>query len=324
MSRGAIAPPRPHPSRQRGIALISVLLVFALATVIASEIIARNALDIRKTANYLNSQQAYYYALSGEAYGRQLLYRDFSETAGNTPSDGLADDWARLKQGFDIDNGSMTITIVDLQGRFNINSLRTTQGTIDAGARNTLSALLRELGIRRDYAPVLVDWLDADELPVKAGAEDSGYSALGYLPANALLADISELRLLQDFAAEDYEYLRGHVVALPAAIENRARTYNINTLDAKLIKALVPSIAAPELERIEAIQQRGGYTTVAAWVEASSALAAVAGQLGVSSEFFEITVTVKFAGRSARLVTQVQRVAKDGDIRVLKRQQLPD
>ena len=101
MSRSAIAPLGPQssrqPSRQRGIALISVLLVFALATVIASEIIARNALDIRKTANYLNSQQAYYYALSGEAYARQLLYRDFSEANGSAPSDALTDDWAQLK-----------------------------------------------------------------------------------------------------------------------------------------------------------------------------------------------------------------------------------
>jgi len=298
-------------------------LVFALATVIASEIIVRNALDIRKTGNYINSQQAYYYALSAEAYGRQILHRDFAEIGSGVANDGLNDDWARLKKGFDIENGAMTISIVDLQGRFNVNSLRTADGVIDAGARNTFSALLRELGIRRDYAPVLADWLDADGLPIKGGAEDSSYSGGGYLAANALLADISELRLLQDFDPADYDILRDHVAALPAAGDNRATTYNINTLGAKLIKALAPSITTPELERIEAIQKRGGHTSVAAWVEASGALAAIAGQLAVSSEFFEIEITVTFAGRSARLVTQLQRAAKDGDIRVLKRQQLP-
>ncbi|MFT5579835.1 MAG: general secretion pathway protein K [Paraglaciecola psychrophila] len=314
-------------SRQQGIALISVLLVFALATVIASEIIVRNALDIRKTANYLNSQQAYYYALSGEAYGQQILHRDFMEaSAQGVAADTLSDEWALLKSGFEIENGTMTIAIVDLSGRFNLNRLVGADGTIDAVAVSTFSSLVSALGIPRNYTPALTDWLDADGFEVPGGAEDSRYSGEGYLTANRPLADLSELRLLAGFDQNDYAVLKDYVVALPVDSDNGAGTYNINTLDAKLIKALVPAISAAELEKIDAIQRRGGFTSLANWIgsDVGSVLETLSPRLAVSSEYFEIAVTVTFAGRSARLTTQLYRTAKDGELRVLKRQQLRD
>ena len=66
-------------SRQRGIALITVLLVFALAAIIASDVASRIYRDIRKTSNLINSKQAYHYALAGEQFARQILFRDYRD-----------------------------------------------------------------------------------------------------------------------------------------------------------------------------------------------------------------------------------------------------
>ena len=45
--------------RQRGVALITALLVVALATVAAVAMATRQQLDIRRTGNLLHGEQAY-------------------------------------------------------------------------------------------------------------------------------------------------------------------------------------------------------------------------------------------------------------------------
>ncbi|MDY0007561.1 MAG: type II secretion system protein GspK, partial [Spongiibacteraceae bacterium] len=57
-------------------ALISVLLIFALVVILASDIASRQYLDTRSTANLLGMRQAEYYALGAEEWARQMLYRD--------------------------------------------------------------------------------------------------------------------------------------------------------------------------------------------------------------------------------------------------------
>ena len=52
---------------ERGVALITVLLVVALVTVVCASMIARQQLSIRATGNQLQVRQAWHYALGGEA-----------------------------------------------------------------------------------------------------------------------------------------------------------------------------------------------------------------------------------------------------------------
>ena len=52
---------------QRGVALITVLLVVAVVTVVCASMIARQQLSIRATSNQLQARQAWHYALGGEA-----------------------------------------------------------------------------------------------------------------------------------------------------------------------------------------------------------------------------------------------------------------
>ena len=110
--------------RQRGVALISVLLVFAIITVIASEIVSGQYFSLRKTGHLVTHSQAREYALGGESYARQLLYQDFEEgqTTENA-SDSLDEAWAKPDQEFDFSDGKLTISIIDLQSKFNVNNV---------------------------------------------------------------------------------------------------------------------------------------------------------------------------------------------------------
>ena len=61
---------------QRGVALITVLLVVALVTVVCASLLLRQQLAIRSTGNQLLVRQAQYYAEGGELLASALLRRD--------------------------------------------------------------------------------------------------------------------------------------------------------------------------------------------------------------------------------------------------------
>ncbi|HEB27693.1 MAG TPA: general secretion pathway protein GspK [Porticoccus sp.] len=307
--------------RQQGVALISVLLIFALATIIASEVASRTYRDIRKTANLINTKQAYLYALAGEQFARQLLFRDYKEEQ-NVHSDQLTDNWATISELFDIENGSMSIEIIDLQGRFNLNNMVSPTGVVNQQAIAQFQDLLNTLSIRSDYSPVLVDWLDSNTTPVAGGAEDEAYQQQGYLTANQALADRSELRLLKGFEFVDYEKLKPYVVALPYWVNDQEigiTKYNLNTLDAKIIEAISDESATAIVAR----QEQGGYSTVSQWISSGDikSLISIKSQLDTKSQFFELVVTAVYDERVSVIRSHLFRDNSDGSIKLLKRQQ---
>ena len=307
--------------RQSGVALISVLLVFALVAVIASQMLANNYLSIRKTANRMDSRQAYYYALAGEQLARQILARDYRSGNGTSEEqvDRLTDDWAQTLDVFDIDEGKMEVEIVDAHSLFNINTLVDDEGQPVPEAKEQFKRLLTVLELPVDIADSLMDWQDADSQPLTAGAEDAYYQFLErpYLSANQRVADRSELRLLKGINYNDYNTLKPFVVALP-----EISTYNVNTAKSELLRALSDQLNESAAESLQTTQQDGGYDSLSGWLSDSQgvALSLVKGQLGVKSEYFEVRVISLFNNRSSRMRTLLHRDAEDGKITVIKRQ----
>jgi general secretion pathway protein K len=307
--------------RQKGLALISVLLVFALAAIIASEVASRTYQDIRKTANLINTKQAYLYALAGEQFARQLLFRDYDEEQSGH-SDQLTDNWSNIKNVFDIENGSMNIEIIDLQGRFNLNNLVSVKGVVNQQAVVQFQNLLNSLSIDTDYSPLLIDWLDSNTTEMQGGAEDEKYLQQGYLTANQALVDRSELKLLRGFKFLDYEKLKPYVVALPYSVDGLeigTTKYNLNTLDAKIIE----SISDTSVATIVARQNQGGYSKVSQWISSGDikSLASMTRQLDTKSQFFELIVTAVYDGRVSIIRSHLFRDNNDGSLKLLKRQQ---
>ena len=78
--------------RQRGVALITALLIVALATIAAVAMASRQQLDVRRTANILDGDQAFFYALGVESWARRILVRDQRDGQIDHPGE----DWAQL------------------------------------------------------------------------------------------------------------------------------------------------------------------------------------------------------------------------------------
>jgi general secretion pathway protein K len=313
-------------SRQRGVALITVLLVFALVAIIAAEMLRRSQLSLRSVGNLIETRQAYYYALGGEAYARQVLAKDVLDGNGNI--DALNEAWAQTKeqQPFEIENGSMQIEINDLQGRFNLNSLVLNEkdAQLYQSALEQFVRLLKSLQLNPNYAYEWLDWIDKDQAHSPnaggAGAEDTEYTS--YRTAGRPEADITALHLLRSMQPQDYAKLAQHVTVLPE-FGAGGNMINANTADA----AVLPSISSPTLSesqiaQIVAQQKKGGYHDVSE----VPGLAGVAG-ISVNSSYFEVVITVNYANRLQRVRTILKRernpVSNQLEITVLSRVRSP-
>ena len=305
------------PKCQQGVALISVLLVFAIVTVIAAEIINLHFLDIRKTSNIIHSKQAYYHALAGEEFVRQVLYRDYEEKLRNQ-SDSYLDGWALLDDRFEIEEGEITIHVEDLQGLFNVNNLLV-GGRIRHDETELFKQLLAEQGVNTDVASQLQDWLDMDDSSRPGGAESSDYQSqeIAYLAANRRLADRSELRLLKSMDEESYRLLLSTVTALPEKTR-----FNLNTLNKTVLAALIPHLSETQLKEFGKKQQSGGYTTVSEWLSdpVGQHLNSLRSQLTIQSSYFQSQISVNYADRISQLQTIYYRNPDNGEITVLSRQ----
>src|SRR5690606_20516837 len=118
--------------------------VFALAAVIAGTMLQRSHQLASVVGNQLNSRQAYYFALGGEALARQLLAADRRDNE----QDSLDEPWAALEQRhrFEVEGDRVAIEIRDLQGRFNLNNVVDESGAPRAEGVAQLRRLLQALG----------------------------------------------------------------------------------------------------------------------------------------------------------------------------------
>src|SRR5690606_16912252 len=75
-ARPRTSPMSTTPSRQTGIALITAVLVVALAAMASTAILVSAHIAIRRTANLQESELAWWYASGVESWVKSLLERD--------------------------------------------------------------------------------------------------------------------------------------------------------------------------------------------------------------------------------------------------------
>ena len=188
-------------SSQRGIALITALLVVALSTIAAVAIASRLQLDIRRSSNLLNDDQAWMYALAAEGFAARLLREDMND--GNI--DHLEENWSTEKpeeqQIFPVEGGIVSAKLVDLNGKFNLNTLLESVNTsrVDRVNLERFRRLLITLQLEPTLSDALIDYLDNDQnVTLPDGAEDAHYLTLPrpYRTADRVMSSVSELNNL--------------------------------------------------------------------------------------------------------------------------------
>jgi general secretion pathway protein K len=205
----------PLRRRQRGVALITAVLIVALATILAVNVAFRSVLDQRRSATLFGLDQAFEIALGAEALAAEVLRRDAQETQ----TDHLGETWAKpVVLPVDDGIGMVEGRLEDLQGRFNLNNLIFPDGTTNPDAVKQLERIMVMAGIESDWATAIADWIDADVDPgFPNGAEDSSYTGESppHLAANMPITRVSEILVLPGFTADRYASIKPYLSALP-------------------------------------------------------------------------------------------------------------
>ena len=218
-------------NNQHGIALITAMLVVAIASIVTIEIVHRQQIDIRRTRNLIDHDQAYFYARGAEIWMMLILKRDASEN--NTDSGN--DIWANLIPPLNIEGGTLSLSIEDLQGRYNLNNLVQSGKRVDVEF-DRLQRLFDVIGLDPALVHAVVDWIDPNiNTSSVLGAEDGEYLKLDppYRAANMSMSSVTELRLVRGITRQVYDQLIGFVTALP-----EPTTINVNTATVEVLMTL--------------------------------------------------------------------------------------
>jgi len=216
---------------QRGVALITAVLMVALATMLAVEVGFRGFMDQRRVSTILALDQSFEIALGAEAWAADFLKQDLKDSQ----TDHLGEIWARPLPPLPIEGGTVEGRLEDLQGRFNVNNLVKPDGTTSPEAVKQFERILTALEIEPAWASAVADWLDADAQPnFPDGAEDSVYTSQAppHLAANMPVTRVSELMVLPGFGAERYARVRPYLAALPVGTQLNVCTAPGIVLDA--------------------------------------------------------------------------------------------
>ena len=292
--------------RQRGVALITALVVMAIATAIAAAMYWRNGIATRRTAAVVQGDQAMEYALGAEGWAEQILARDAKKKAGVTSLD---QDWAQQLPPLPVDGGQIQGKLEDLQGRFNINNVTTTTGL------QQFQTLLRALGQDQALAQAVAGWMQNGNGALNQ--YDDNYTRLQppYIAGQHAMESISELQLVTGFTPAVYAQVSPYLCALPVQ-GNTPTAINLNTASIPVIRSLNPSITADLASQV--VGERGS----AALTSEPQALRET--NLNISqasydfkSSYFLLTVVAKIGSTHVTLYSLLKR--SSGQVTAIRR-----
>ena len=272
--------------RERGVALITALIVVALATIVAADLAWDNALDVRRTRMLLYRDQAVQVALGAESWVASILRQDLEDT----DSDHLGEIWASDLPPLPIDGGEVFGVIEDLQGRFNLNNLIDGDGGIHEPSLEQFRRLLTALELDPRFAGLAADWLDADaDAEFPDGAEDSIYTGIvpPYRTANQLLSTASELAALEGMDKITFDTLAPHVTALPGRTD-----INVNTATPWVLQSLDENLSPGDVEGLVSERETEGFADIDNTFSTLVTPEVLSG-LADSSNYFQLKVIVR-------------------------------
>ncbi len=272
------------PGREKGVALITALLIVTMATLISASMLWTSALSVRRAQNILYGDQAFMYALGAEDWAKITLRQDRVDSE----IDYRGEEWAVALPPLPIEGGYVEGLVEDMQGRFNINNLITADGATNPESLEQFQRLLQALEIEPGLAAVVADWIDADiEASFPDGAEDDTYTGIEppYRTANTVLSSASELMAVSGIDLNIYLLLKPYVTALP-----RGTSINVNTASGPVLQSISEQLSSVQAQAIAEQTADSPFEDLSSFLDQASIQGA--GVVDVSSNFFRATVRV--------------------------------
>jgi len=307
-------PDKHLPYKQRGVAIITALLIVAIAATISATMATRLQLDIRRTGNILISEQSVLYTLAAEDWSRRILRDDRKENN----YDHLKEDWAFEIPPLPYEGGFVKGKLTDLQACINLNSLLA-DGVVDNVMLQRFNRLLTTLQLDQSLSQAIIDWIDKDQgVTIPNGAEDSYYTSLDkpYRTANTRMRSVSELRLIKGFENnETYQALKNFVCAVDGQT-----SINVNTAPEEVLSSIANNINTKDI--IDKRSDVEGFKDIGDFIASNNLkkIVTVTDGLSTSSDYF-LLESEYVIGQSRTIMYSIIHRDDKGETRVTARSQ---
>jgi general secretion pathway protein K len=302
---------------QRGIALLVVLLLLASVAVVALATTQLMARAVARTGAAQARDQAVWLLLGAEQAALAALEAD------QTPADTAADPHlagpVTLPLGGAVVRGSFEDAPCVNVNAFVVQDGEALRSPIEPNpGQEAFGGLVEALGGNRvaglALAAATADFIDTDDAPNPAGAEDFTYAreAVPRLTAGGFLADVSELRAVAGWDADTYVALKPYLCALPTADPARLNVNMLRPEHAPLLRAALGNeVPIFEAERLIAQAPPDGYEQVGTFLSRLQT-PPTAPPLDVSSSLVLFRASVQGGGQGLSMTTTFHR-SQGGD-----------
>ena len=300
--------------RLRGAALVSALLVVALATALASSMIWRQDLWLHQVETRRDLAQARVLAIAAVDWARAVLAEDARTSQYDHPSE----PWGTKVPQVPAEGGEIGGEMADELSKWNINNLLS-GGKINSAELEVFQRLLKMLELPAELGGNVASWLGENKEADAGAGQDSYYLQLTppYRSAKRELSDVDNLLRVRGFDAATVERLRPYVTALPGY-----NKVNINTASAIVIAAELPGISPSEAPKIIANRDRIPFRNMTDFRNRLSSPQAAnpadTDRLDVRSRYFSASVNARYGQAEINCTALLDRQNPWPDILWLK------
>jgi len=240
------------PRRQRGVAVITALLLTTLAVTIVTSLFWQQQVQVRSMENQRLQLQTRWIVRGALDLSRLILFQDFLDSQSYTRQNGIwstpleetrLDDYVERerREGEDF-NATLSGKIVDAQSRYNLASLATAR-VPDKAQIGVFQRLLTNLQLDPTLAQQVAMQVAMTQPVQSAPKTDGSGPPPGTVPPQGSVEPMGLVRLedllsVSGFTPQAVERLREFVIVLPQPTK-----VNVNTAPPELIAALVPELS---------------------------------------------------------------------------------
>jgi len=243
---------------QRGVALLTILLLVVSITVVAGAMLASQKIAIRRSGLLFDQNQL----LQDINAGQQLAVTLIRADAKLNDTDSAQDIWAQPIPPYTLGGHSIGIELRDEGSRFNINNLYH-NGAVDTAALAVFQRLLTQLNLEPDIAIAILDYQDADSEVYQDGGDESvvyaqqANSGVDNILPNQALVSIDQLAEVKGINAEVLAALRPYITAVPYYLP-----ININTASPVLLAALLEGASSQQMQSIVELRAKQAFGSI--------------------------------------------------------------
>ena len=243
---------------QRGVALLTILLLVVSITVVAGAMLASQKIAIRRSGLLFDQNQL----LQDIDAGQQLAVTLIRADAKLNDTDSAQDIWAQPIPPYTLGGHSIGIELRDEGSRFNINNLYH-NGAVDTAALAVFQRLLTQLNLEPDIAIAVLDYQDADSEVYQDGGDESvvyaqqANSGVDNILPNQALVSIDQLAEVKGLNAQVLAALRPYITAAPYYLP-----ININTASPVLLAALLEGASSQQMQSIVELRAKQAFGSI--------------------------------------------------------------